>query len=153
MKKKYLAPLALATLVSFPAAAGTITDSLIIGGFAGLTAGFISNAFANHSYHRHCRRSNCHRCQPTIVTERVYYKQPTTFVERPIIIEERPVIVERAPVVIEKASPIVTSPVVHDFRERELALKEQELKLELIKAENRKKELELKEKELIFKKA
>ena len=128
--KKYLA-LALATLISFPAVA-SVTDSLLIGGFAGLTAGFLSSALSRPHRHcqRRCRRRHCRSCRPVVVEERVYYKRPVV-VERPVIVEQ----------------PIF----VADFKERELALKEQQMQLELLKAENRRKELAIKEKELALK--
>ena len=122
MFKKYITPLVLAVLVSFPAVA-SVTDSLIVGGIAGLTAGAVSGAISRHRHcHRRCRRRGCRCRRPVFVKERVYYR--------------RPVIVE-AP--------------IDDIRERKLALKEQQMQLDLLRAENERRKLALKEKELALK--
>lgn len=126
---KYVSSLALAALMSFSAIAST-TDSLLIGGFAGLTAGFLSSAISQHSPHRHCRRHACHSCRPKRNKTRVVHTQPV-IIKQPVVLQETPIRIA-------------------SLTERELALKEQQLKLELLKEENRKKELQLREKELLL---
>jgi hypothetical protein len=157
MHIKSLAPLALGALLCGSPIQADTTDGLIIGGMAGLTAGFVTSAIA--------RCSNQHRCHRPC--ERVYVEQPPRVIEKPIYIEKPPRIIER-PVVIEKViehRPVVVEerirhnhvtthqpqPVIaptQSITERELAVKEQQLKLDLLKEENRKRELKIKELEL-----
>ncbi len=126
--------------MSFPAMAD-FAENLIVGGLAGLTAGVVSGAISRHRDCRpRCRRRGC-RCRyrrPVIVEERVYYNRPA-IVEQPVVIEERPVIIEERP------------RIVNDFKDRELALKEQQMQLDFLREENIRKKLVLKEKELALK--
>lgn len=168
MNYKPLLPLALGTLLcSAPMQAGT-TDGLLIGGMAGLTAGFITSAIARHASHRHHHHHHART---------VYVEQPR-IVERPVIIEQviehRPVVVEqrvrRGPVTVQPIAEPVSQPTPQalqtapvqiaptqvapqaasapSIQERELALKEQQVKLDLLKEENRQRELKIKELEL-----
>ncbi len=131
MFKSFIAPVALAALISFPAAA-SVTDNLLIGGFAGLTAGFISSAISRQGHHSHCRyrcrrkRCLCHR-RPVVVEKQVYYKKPM-MIEQPVVIEKR-----------------------DHLKAQEFALKEQQMQLDLLREENKAKELALKEKKLALK--
>jgi len=158
MTSKTLIALSLGLLLVPTISRANTTDGLLIGGFAGLTAGLITSAAAHHSHHR------CHRHyyeQPVCIEqERVYVDRPVIVervVERPLPIRRRvrpmpcpqPVeiieVVEPAPMRVEQA------PKKNHLKDRELALKEEQLRLEILKAENKKRELDLKERELALK--
>jgi hypothetical protein len=146
--------IAVCTLLCAPLNART-SDGLIIGGFAGLTAGLITSAIAHHANHTHCNRHS------------LYVEEPQHIVERPVIVEQviehRPVVIEQRvrhrrintfqqvqPVVVpQKAFSVETqTTAIPHLAERELALREQQIKLDLLKEENKKQELKIKELEL-----
>lgn len=164
-------PFALAALLSAAPVQANTTDGLIIGGMAGLTAGFITSAIARHANHRQPHYHHHHH-------DRVYVEQPTRIVERPVVVEQ---VIEHRPVVVQERvrtsnvtyqQPMTThtSHTYHQapqqqhpqapqqahpapqqapsLMERELALKEHQVKLDILKEENRKSELRIKEIEL-----
>jgi hypothetical protein len=140
-----LIPVSLAVLLSTAPARANTTDGLIIGGFAGLTAGLITSAIAHHASHHHHNRT-------------VYVEQPHCIRHQPVVVEQ---VIEHRPVVVEErirprrmtcqSMPVpqpVQVTVAPSLAERELALKEQQMKLDLLKEENRKSELKIREIEL-----
>ncbi len=155
---KPLLPLAVSILLCASVQART-SDGLIIGGFAGLTAGLITSAIAHHANHHHCHRRT------------VYVEESPRIIERPVIVEQ---VIEHRPVVIEQRvrqgrvttyhqpQPVHTcqpapQPIqaiqaqpkaIPNLAERELALREQQVKLDLLKEENKKHELKIRELEL-----
>jgi hypothetical protein len=158
MIKKITTVLAFGSLLSFTPVQANTTDGLIIGGFAGLTAGLIGSAVA-----RNCQRECVIVEEPVYVAPPVVYERPVV-VERPVIVEERVVVqhrpkprpyrvVKKTVVESTQTQPYHTTDV--SLKERELALRERQTELELIKAkkellaqENKKRELDLKAKQL-----
>ena len=155
MTFKTLMTLSLGLLLIPSTSRANTAEGLMIGGFAGLTAGLITSAAAHHHAH-HCHRHYYQEpvfCEP----ERVYVERPV-IVERPVHIRRqvRPIPCPQPIEIIEvrESAPIKVKQApnkAYDLKERELALKEDEVRLELLKAENKKRELKLKEKELALK--
>ncbi len=162
MVKKLITPLALTLLTSSIQIKADAGDA-VLGGILGFTAGVVTSAV----------------CNPSVVyVEEPVYVEPV-FVEQPVMVEQ---VVVQDPYIEQKraelawreanvrrteakqaararrnAAKVVETRTVaqpeKSLHEREIALREQEIKLQLLKEENKKKELALKEKELELKKA
>lgn len=163
MIKKLLIASFCVSAVAMPVRAGW-GEGFLLGGFAGLTTGLVATAIARN-------------CQPDVV----FVEDPVVVYEEPYVIYEPQVVYEqrvckpcssKARRVIKRTSPhmvaapkkeIIKKKVVEtnmmssaeEIKNKELALKEQELKLtliqeekELLREKNKEKELALKEKEL-----
>lgn len=162
MVKKIKLSLFLCALAAAIPAHARFSEGLILGGFAGLTAGLIGSAIAK----------NCSGPDVVVVEEPVMvYEEPCVVYETPQVVYERQVC--RRPAYVKQSrkpkretvktvveTRTITRPEENESKRRELALKERQLELDLIKEkkelmreENRKKELAMKEKEIQRKQA
>ncbi len=157
MTYKPLLPLAFGLLLCATPIQASTTDGFLIGGFAGLTAGLITSAVAHHAkHHRRRHHHHCHTMREPVVIERepVLIQQPIIrerIVEQPIVMRRHVRHVVQYPQPQQITVPASPQSKNKPFQERELALKEQQLKLDLLKEENRKRELHIREMELEYK--
>ncbi len=166
MSYKSLLPLSHALLLA-TTPAQPFGNGLIFG-IAGLTAGMMMTASArHHRYHRGCghRHHRGYVVEEPVYIESIPVMRSQAVMDRPIIVKSQPaqqppmqehvidipaVVTTHAPAEVELPLQDASSNLV---RERELALEEKHVHLELLKEENRKRELALEEIALAAQKA